>query len=67
MATVQTIKNAVTSAVQGGRDGIHAGNQVVGAARAVDSFMTNQAPRGGRVGAAIEGYAGGQRADALRQ
>ena len=67
MTTVQTIRNAVTSAVQGGRDGIHAANQVVGAARAIDSFMGAQPVRGGRVGAAIEGYHGGQRADALRQ
>ena len=67
MTTVQTIRNAVTSAVQGGRDGIHAANQVVGAARAIDSFMGAQPVRGGRVGAAIEGYYGGQRADALRQ
>ena len=67
MANVQTIKNAVTSAVQGGRDGSRAGNQVVGAAKAIDSFMGAQPARGGRVGAAIEGYAGGQRADALRQ
>ena len=67
MTTVQTIRNAVTSAVQGGRDGIHAANRVVGAARAIDSFMGAQPVRGGRVGAAIEGYHGGQRADALRQ
>ena len=67
MTTVQNIKNAVTSAVQGGKDGIRVGNQVVGAARAIDAFMGAQPARGGRVGAAIEGYAGGQRADALRQ
>ena len=67
MATVENIRNAVTSAVAGAKYGIHRGNQVVGAAKAIDSFMGGQAPRGGRVGAAIEGYAGGQRADALRQ
>ena len=67
MATVQTIKNAVTSAVSGAHYGVHKGNQVVGAARAIDSFMGAQPVRGGRVGAAIEGYHGGQRADALRQ
>ena len=59
MATVENIKNAVTSAVAGAKYGIHHGNQVVGAAKAIDSFMGGQAPRGGRVGAAIEGYAGG--------
>ena len=67
MATVENIKNAVTSAVAGAKYGIHRGNQVVGAAKAIDSFMGGQPARSGRVGAAIEGYAGGQRADALRQ
>ena len=67
MATVENIRNAVTSAVAGAHYGIHHGNQMTGAARAIDSFMGGQAPRGGWVGAAIEGYAGGQRADALRQ
>jgi hypothetical protein len=67
MATVENIRNAVTSAVSGAHYGIHRGNQVVGAAKAIDSFMGGQAPRSGRVGAAIEGYAGGKRADGLRQ
>ena len=57
----------MTSAVAGAHYGIHRGNQVVGAAKAIDSFMGAQAPRGGRVGAAIEGYEGGKRADGLRQ
>ena len=67
MASLETIQKAVTTAGRGFRDGVAAGSTVVNAARRVDSVMTG-APTGiPRVDRAMQGYAGGQRADRLRQ
>ena len=67
MASLETIKSAVTTAGRGFRDGVAAGSTVVNAARRIDSVMTG-APTGiPRVDRAMQGYAGGQRADRLRQ
>ena len=67
MASIETIQKAVTTAGRGFRDGVAAGNTVVNATRRVDSAMTG-APTGiPRMDRAMQGYAGGQRADRMRQ
>ena len=66
MASLETIKSAVTTAARGYKDGVSAGNKVVNAARALDGAMA--APTGiPRAEAARRGYHGGQQADRLRQ
>ena len=68
MASLETIKSAVTTAARGYKDGVSAGNKVVNVARTVDGVMSSRAPTGiPRADAAIRGYHGGQQADRLRQ
>ena len=68
MASLETIKSAVTTAARGYKDGVSAGNKVVNVARTVDSTMSSRAPTGiPRADAARRGYHGAQQADRLRQ
>ena len=68
MASLETIKSAVTTAARGYKDGVSAGNKVVNVARTIDSTMSSRAPTGiPRADAAIRGYHGAQQADRLRQ
>ena len=67
MASLENIRNAVTTAARGYKDGVSAGNKMVTAARAVDGAMGG-APTGiPRAEAARRGYHGAQQADRLRQ
>ena len=68
MASLETIKSAVTTAARGYKDGVSAGNKVVNVARTIDNVMSSRAPTGiPRADAAIRGYHGAQQADRLRQ